>query len=232
MTEPSPCPRKFRRCKQERPGQLLAAALEVFGEKGFALTRLADVGRRAGVTPGTVCAYFPSKEALFIAVIRHYMLPEIEVQQAIITGAGTPRERLVRLLRAKYDVLGRPYMAALAKLMVAEIGNFPELAREFFTSTVEPSIEQFAQLLSEGMRSGCFRAVEPRLQARLLMQPIAFDAIWRVSLGHCESQPVDRQELFEAHLVTALRGLDLVPDAVPPPTPPSPAPTSQQGTIP
>ena len=41
---------KRERRKEARPGELLAAALDLFVEKGFASTRLEDVARRAGVS--------------------------------------------------------------------------------------------------------------------------------------------------------------------------------------
>ena len=61
--------RRSRR-KDERPGELLAAALDLFVEKGFAATRVEEVAQRAGVSKGTLFLYFPSKEDLFKAVVR------------------------------------------------------------------------------------------------------------------------------------------------------------------
>ena len=60
---------KRERRKEARPGELLAAALELFVEKGFAATRVEEVAQRAGVSKGTVYAYFPSKEKLFATMV-------------------------------------------------------------------------------------------------------------------------------------------------------------------
>ena len=54
-----------RRRKDERPSELIAAALDLFVDRGFAATRLDDVAARAGVSKGTLYLYFESKEALF-----------------------------------------------------------------------------------------------------------------------------------------------------------------------
>lgn len=56
------------RRKAERPGEILEAAFEEFSEKGFVAARLEDVARRAGVTKGTIYVYFPTKEAVFLAM--------------------------------------------------------------------------------------------------------------------------------------------------------------------
>src|SRR5204862_6086073 len=66
---------RWKRRKDARPGESVAAAVEVFGERGFAATKLADVARRAGVTKGTVYLYFDSKEALLKAAGRGTGLP-------------------------------------------------------------------------------------------------------------------------------------------------------------
>jgi len=60
---------KRERRKEARPGELLAAALDLFVEKGFAATRSEEVAARAGVSKGTLFLYFPSKEELFKAVV-------------------------------------------------------------------------------------------------------------------------------------------------------------------
>src|SRR5207245_1980892 len=73
---------RWKRRKDARPGEIVAAALEVFGERGFAATKLADVARRAGVTKGTVYLYFDSKEALFKAVVRETIVPVIAKGEA------------------------------------------------------------------------------------------------------------------------------------------------------
>lgn len=61
---------KRERRKDARPGELLAAALELFVEKGFAATRAEEVAKRAGVQRDLLFLYFSSKEELFKAVVR------------------------------------------------------------------------------------------------------------------------------------------------------------------
>ena len=68
---PSPARPRWERRKEARPAELLAAALDLFVEKGFAGTRLDDVAARAGVSKGTLYLYFENKEDLFKEVVRH-----------------------------------------------------------------------------------------------------------------------------------------------------------------
>ena len=48
---------RWRRRKEARPDEILAAALASFAERGFAATRLEDVAARAGVSKGTLYLY-------------------------------------------------------------------------------------------------------------------------------------------------------------------------------
>lgn len=209
----SPKVRKFRRRSEARPHELLEAALDLFAEKGFASTRLADVGRRAGVSPGTVCVYFPTKEALFMAVIQRFLQPVIVDQQAILTEQGTARQRLQRLLEAKAASLQRPRLSALVKLIIAEIGSFPVVGRDFYDNVIEPSLQQVGQLIDEGIANGEFRQVDARLHAHLLIDPLPFAVIWKECYGHLESHPTEPDVKMAAHIDLGLRALDRTPCA-------------------
>ena len=45
--------------------------MDEFVEKGFAVTKLDDVAKRAGVVKGTLYRNFGTKEMLFVAVVQH-----------------------------------------------------------------------------------------------------------------------------------------------------------------
>ena len=86
---------RWQRRKDARPEELVAAALEVFVERGYEGTTLADVARRAGVTKGTIYLYFENKEALFKAVVRETIVPVIAQGEALARSfTGSARDLL------------------------------------------------------------------------------------------------------------------------------------------
>src|SRR5437879_2411862 len=104
-SEAEPAPRWHRR-KEDRPAELLEAALTEFVSRGFAATRLEDVARRAGCTKGTIFLYFANKEELFKALVRQTVLPRIQEAEAMVEQhRGSQRDLLIRLLRARWDVI-------------------------------------------------------------------------------------------------------------------------------
>jgi AcrR family transcriptional regulator len=60
--------KRLRADAQRNRERVLEAAQEMFAAKGLAVP-LDDIARRAGVGPGTVYRHFPTKEALFEAVV-------------------------------------------------------------------------------------------------------------------------------------------------------------------
>src|SRR5215831_19897546 len=82
---------RWRRRKEDRPGEIIAAALACFAERGFAATRLDDVAHRAGVTKGTLYLYFPNKEELFKAVVAQALVPNLERGEALLSEAAEPQ---------------------------------------------------------------------------------------------------------------------------------------------
>lgn len=58
-----------RQQKSDRRGQLLAAAEQLFAERGFTAVRLEDIGRAAGVSGPAIYRHFPNKEALLVELL-------------------------------------------------------------------------------------------------------------------------------------------------------------------
>src|SRR6266404_6466017 len=99
LSVPAPSTR-WRRRKDARPGDIVAASLACFPERVFAATRLEDVARRAGITKGTLYLYFPNKEELFKAVVRQAIVANIARGEALVAESAGPApvllERLIR----------------------------------------------------------------------------------------------------------------------------------------
>jgi AcrR family transcriptional regulator len=204
---PTHKPRWHRR-KEARPGEIEAAALDLFVERGYAATKLEDVARRAGVTKGTMYLYFDSKEALFKAVIRGAMLPLFERgEQLIDAHRGTARELLADFIRGWWQSIGESRVSGLPKLIMAEASNFPELARFYHEEVVSRGRRLFARVIERGVASGEFRTVDTPYALRVLGFSVIFAAIWKHSMGACEPEPFDFERYLDAHIDLALNGL-------------------------
>jgi AcrR family transcriptional regulator len=210
IPEQSVTPRQRR--KEARPSELLAAALEVFAEKGYAATRLEEIAAHAGVSKGTIYLYFESKEALFKAAIEAAMTPAIEAVEAVVNDAGKPAAELLReFVFGWWERVGKTSLGAVPKLLVAESGNFPEVARWFHDTMILRAQGAMARLIRLGIKRGEFRPVEPMIAARIVFSPMFSIIVWRRAFGEAMCD-LPEPERFLAEAVNLLtHGLAATP---------------------
>jgi len=79
--------------------RLVDAAMDLFAYHGYGPTGLSEIARKAGVQPGSLYHFFPTKEDLLAAVLeRRKVLLWPEVLQAIWDRIDDPIERIFKLL--------------------------------------------------------------------------------------------------------------------------------------
>jgi len=199
---------RWQRRKAERPGEIIDAALELFVAKGFMATRLDEVAKLAGVSKGTVYLYFDNKEALFKAVVETLVVPEIErTEQQIQAFDGSASELISQLVKQWWESVGESQLCGLPKLIIAEAGNFPELASFYVEHVIGRVRRVIARLISRGIAEGEFTACDPAYAARLLLAPMVFAAIYQHSLLAYDSEPFEVSAYLDNHLNIFLHGL-------------------------
>ncbi len=217
MTSPCPlsqlagCVRaKRERRKEARPGELLAAALDLFVEKGYAATRVEEVAQRAGVSKGTLFLYFSSKEELFKAVVRENISGRFaEWGEELSTFEGTSEELLRYCMTSWWERVGATKASGITKLMMSEAGNFPELVRFFQQEVVQPGNDLIQRILQRGVHRGELRAVDPTYGIYSILAPMVFLNMWKHGGGSCGDARVDLNppQYIAAQVQTILFGL-------------------------
>jgi AcrR family transcriptional regulator len=195
-----------------RPAELLIAALDAFRTKGFAATRMEDVAAQAGVSKGTVYLYYPSKQAIFEALVRENVLPNIErIEAALAAADGAASDRLRLVLAAAGQAMSDPRVAAIPKLILGEAGNFPDLARFYREQVIARGLGLIGGIIEQGSRSGEFRQVDPHLSARLFFAPLLLAVLWQTTFAPIEDAPVPPHELLGLHIEFFLRAVTADP---------------------
>ena len=171
---------RWRRLPEERPQQIIDAALAIFGERGLAAARLDDIAKRAGLSKGTIYLYFPNKEELFRDVIRHTIIAQIERAERELAAAAqqSAADTLAQFVRGYWGFLRSSNFAALFRLIHAELSSFPDLARFYGREVVERSLRLVTGIIERGVRSGEFRDVDPAVAARMLSPMLTMHAMW------------------------------------------------------
>jgi AcrR family transcriptional regulator len=206
--ETHPPEHRWTRRKQARPGEILDAALKVFAAKGFAAARMEDIAREAGVTKGTIYLYFENKEAVFKSLVRESIGTTIAaVAEQIGRYEGSVRDLTKMALTTMADLLANSDRVVLPKIIIAESGNFPELARFYRFEIIEKGLAAFSGVLARGMANGELRQAPVEHVARICIAPILLGAVWRTTFSQFDTEPYDYHGLIETHLDVLFRGL-------------------------
>lgn len=211
--DPYPHPRPSRR-KQARPGELLAAALDLFVEKGYAATRVEEVARRAGVSKGTLFLYFASKEDLFKAVVRENISGRFPQWSSELDAfPGTSAELLRYAMNAWWAHVGDTKASGISKLMMSEASNFPELAVFYNHEVIEPGNQLIRRILQRGVQRGEFRPLDLQYGVHTVLAPMLYLLVWKHSFGACTAidEPLVPRDYLAAQIDTLLNGLRVSP---------------------
>jgi AcrR family transcriptional regulator len=203
MTQP-----RWQRRAEDRPREICAAALEVFAEKGFAAARLQEIARRAGISKGTLYLYFADKEDLFRAVVRDTVAPNVATMRHLAEDVNLPFAQIVRALLPRFaEIAGTVPIGAMAKIVIGESRNFPELAKTYYDLVVSQAVALIAGLIEKAQANGEVRAGDPRLFALSLVGPLLMGLLWRETLEPAGGAPIDLHELARQHAEAALSGM-------------------------
>lgn len=199
---------KFRRRKADRPDEIVAAAFEVFAEKGFAAARLDDIAARAGVSKGAIYLYFATKEDIFQAVVEQGVAPNLHNLAALAAASPQNFPDLIRAFaKVMAQVASTTPLGGILKMVIGEARNFPELARVWHDRLIVPALGALSAAIAAAQARGEILPGNPRQYAVSLISPMLVGVIWRETFTPIGAEPFDLPALMEQHVETLLRGM-------------------------
>ncbi len=201
-----PRPRSPRQSGSETRDQIVDAAVRCFAARGFHGTTTREVAAAAGLTEAALYRYFPSKEALYAAIIdRKMAAPEVTSRLEEAAAAGDDRGVFGGLARALLESLERD-PAFLRMLLYTGLEGHA-LAEPFFATRVRRLRSFVSGYLERRIREGAFRAVDPVLASRALLGMLMDFAITRDVLGQREQYPYSSDQAAELFVSIFLDGI-------------------------
>ncbi|MFD7658140.1 TetR/AcrR family transcriptional regulator [Actinosynnema sp. NPDC059797] len=171
-TEPSPY---HRRVAEQKRAAIVEAATRLFLDAGYAGTSLARVAEAAGVSKATLFKQFPTKAALFDAIVTRAWAVE---DDDFRPPTGDLRAGLTAIGRRYATLLSRPGMAALFRIVIAELPRFPELGEAHFERGKMPYFDSVRRYLDAENALGTARVDDPELAATQFLGMISNYAFW------------------------------------------------------
>lgn len=174
--------RPRRRLDDERRPQILAAAIELIREQGLWRIRIADIARRAGVSPTTVVYYFGTKEQLLADAISGADNAFYDAVLPELARLGSAQQRIAWLVvRASTT----EWLLSMEQCVYARHHPEAALAQRRLERRWLRTLEE---IITDGQRTGEWVAVQPRdaaMRLGALMDGLAVQMV----LGDTEHTP-------------------------------------------
>jgi AcrR family transcriptional regulator len=201
---------KWERRPDERPNELLDAALRIFAERGYGNTRLEDIAAAVGVTKGTIYHYFETKEDLLRQAIEHnHERVFLPLEQGIRDRHG-PVSATIRLFlrRAFGGNMDQTRQSVLTLLVQGVAREVPHVYQRWLEAGPARAWQLLAELIEEGKASGEFRKdVDSDVAARVTISGLILQLAWQQFGKGAPSVAIDRDQLIDSTSEFLLHGL-------------------------
>lgn len=190
---------------RKRASEIVDAAARVFAGRGYHGTSTQDIADALGLRQASLYYYFPSKEAALERVCEHGVDGFVQAAQSIQKSAGTPREKLERLIASHLAPLDkrRDYV----RVFINERRYLPEASRKRIGRASRKLERIFQQVIEAGIAEGAFRPdADPRTATLAILGMCNAVINWR------PTEPGSAPAVLAASFASlVLDGLDAAP---------------------
>ena len=145
--------------------QILDGARACFLAQGFDGASMNDIVKAAGVSKGTVYAYFPSKERLFEALISQDRRKQAEQVIALEDDKRPIADVLFDVGMRLLALTTADASMAYVRMVIAISGKFPEVGQSFYEAGPAYATARIADYLKTKMDEGVLMPADPDLAA-------------------------------------------------------------------
>ncbi|GJD73903.1 hypothetical protein CFIICLFH_2133 [Methylobacterium goesingense] len=179
--------------------RIITVASSLFLEQGFGRTTVDQIAELAHTGKTTLYGRFPTKEALFSAVVLRYV-DVLQARMAIVPTSGSLKERLVQVGIELANLTLAEESIALMRLTIAEAKAFPELGREGFRIGFGGCVSCIAECLATDASDAALAEATPTAVrfVEMALHPLYMHAFSGADLsGLCERATRDVPEVAE-----------------------------------
>lgn len=173
---------KKRKAKHSAAGKvsskrevIIKAATEVFLDCGYGSASMNAIACRAGVSKQTIYSHFGGKASLFGAIIKTKCTQLIAPVLSRERQGIRPEETLRNMAREFLKMMMSPENIANFRVVIAESGRFPELAKAFYMSGPRSAVESLSEYLAAQDRDGNLSIDDPIRSAGLFFAMLRSD---------------------------------------------------------
>lgn len=164
---------KWRRRAEQRPDEILDAALAVFERDGFDAARVEDIAAEAGLSKAGVYLYFNAKDDILRGLIEREVAPLAQrIRMLARSGIEEPVEGMRTLVLMLAAIVTGRRTFAVPRIVLSLAGRYPDIAAFYRKNVIDVGIEGIVDLHRAGVRSGVLRDCDSEMVARSVMGPL------------------------------------------------------------
>lgn len=204
-----------QRIKEEKRTAVVRAAMELFLEQGYERTSLQQIGKRADVSTATLFKRFPTKAALFEAMVEEFWAipapcPEMALGENPDVGLRIMGIGYAKLLRS-------PDMQAIYRLIISEALRFPDLGHMVFERAKGPFLERLQIYLQTQADVGRLVIDNVETASNQFLAVITGQSFWPELIGRgCGGTNEDVEKVVEEAVKLMLARYGASPDIAKP----------------
>ena len=188
---------------QETRERILDAALRVFAERGYDGASVTQICDQAGVSKGALYHHYPTKQAVFLALLEHWLTSVDDGLEVLREGQPDIAELLLQMADFSHQV----FDAADGRLpMFLEFWSQASHDPAIWKATIAPYRryrDYFASLVQEGIASGSLRDVDPDVAAHLIVSV----ALGLILQGMLDTESTDWETMPRKTIQLMLQGM-------------------------
>jgi AcrR family transcriptional regulator len=158
-------PSRRQRRVERRRQEIIAAAAQIFAEKGYANTTTKELADAADMAEGTLYNYFAGKREILLAILNEMCVPI----DALLQNAQVPksREDFVRIVESGLDI----FVSQLdfTRTLLTEIWVDDVILEDFVIGRLQYIGAAIQSFITKGIEGGNFRAMDPEITTTMVL---------------------------------------------------------------
>lgn len=192
--------------KETKKQKILEAAYLLFSEKGYKMTKIADIAAKAGIGKGTVYEYFESKESLLLSIVSSGIEAYLAKCKSVVESNATQTEKLLELIKIEDEQYAEngPRIVKMSQMILDTNDGMPANFIKKMHSLWNQKYVFINQILVNGIENGEFTKINTDMATVAIMG--ATEMYLNVKYGMCaisevllpfDTECFKRQELIE-----------------------------------
>ena len=188
----------------EKVEQILKGAMQEFLAHGYAGTSMDRVAAAARVSKATVYSHFGDKEGLFAALVERLAKQRFQILFNAEPPVGEAKIVLPQLAATLLNqVIEDTEYLTFMRVIVAESGRFPNLAKIFIRHITQPVLEKLVHYLASHPE---LNIPDPEAAARIFLGALVQFVLIQEILHGKEIMPLDKERIIDSLTYFMLSG--------------------------